>query len=349
MNQNPGTENTCYPQNDYYYDHESGSYKKRGASSPAGSSSNDRKESENGGGTALTALSLALAGLFIRLFPFGFILDFCALCLGIYAFVRKRRRALAAAAVIFSLFSLFSSGAFFIFTHRIGGIRPPSETQTEDTRSDSPETGQPGALSAEESERQAAQERDSNLTREEYALSDQLLVFFENGNLTDVNLHMNVIFYDGDDQMLSIEERYLNSIPAGGRSVISIPAPRDQDYAPVAYDHYEFIVESEEIDPSYECRNYGASLEIASNIGSDGSVLAAVANPAGLTFNNVELACIYYQAGQPAGITTQYIHDLAEQGVVKFSTPYISTPDGSVLLSFDSYEILVLETDYNID
>ena len=77
--------------------------------------------------------------------------------------------------------------------------------------------------------------------------------------------------------------------------------------------------------------------------------LAAVANPAGLTFNNVELACIYYQAGQPAGITTQYIHDLAEQGVVKFSTPYISTPDGSVLLSFDSYEILVLETDYNID
>ena len=87
MNQNPGTENTCYPQDDYYYDHESGSYKKRGASSPAGSSSNDRKESENGGGSALTALSLALAGLFIRLFPFGFILDFCALCLGIYAFV----------------------------------------------------------------------------------------------------------------------------------------------------------------------------------------------------------------------------------------------------------------------
>ena len=349
MNQNTGTENTRYPQDDYYYDQVSGSYKKREASSPTGSTSSDRKESENGGGAALTALILALIGLFPGHFPFGFVLDFCALCLGIYAFVRRRKRALAAAAIAFSLFSLFSSGASFIFTHPIGGIWPSSETQEEVPRSDSPEAGQSDALSAEEAERQAAQERDANLSRKEYALSDQLIVFFENKNLTDVNLHMNVVFYNRDGQMLSIEERYLNSVPAGGRSVISIPAPRDRDYAPVAYDHYEFIVESEEIDPSYECHNYGASLEIASNIGSDGSVLAAVTNPTGLTFNNVELACIYYQAGQPAGITTQYIHDLAEQGVVKFSTPYISTPDGSVLLSFDSHEILVLETDYDID
>ena len=145
--------------------------------------------------------------------------------------------------------------------------------------------------------------------------------------------------------MLSIEERWRSSCPAGGRSAVTIPAPADQDNKPVPYDHYELTMESEEIDPDYDCINYGSSLDIVSNVGVDGNILVSVTNSSERTFSGIELACIYYRDGTPVGMATQYLDGLSDQAAVTFFTPYDSRTDPPDSITFDNHDLQLHRTD----
>lgn len=360
-NEKKNDSNFTYDMQDaYYYDDATGSFKKRTDEKKPDAAGEGQHGSGNGGGAAFLSLLAAIAGVCATASPLGLLLDICAILLAVYALVRRQHRKTAAAGILISVFSVAASFLLFppfegtgflsgylssatddMATENMASEETPRAEALADTGSD--------ALSPEELESQETEQRNAAITIREYPLSNNLLLICENENLTDVNLRFQVIYYDTDGQMLSIEERWRSSCPAGGRSAVTIPAPADQDNKPVPYDHYELTMESEEIDPDYDCINYGSSLDIVSNVGVDGNILVSVTNSSERTFSGIELACIYYRDGTPVGMATQYLDGLSDQAAVKFFTPYDYSTDTPESITFDNHEILVLRTDYSME
>ena len=348
-----------FMQDDYYYDEATGSFKKRADTKRPGSSDKEAPEKKHGGTAAFLSLLTALIGVCAAASPLGLLLDICAILLAVYALVRRQHKATAVAGILISAFSVAASLLLFIpfrgtgflsgylSSATVGTATENAAAEETSLPSDSADTGS-DALSPQEMEKQKTAERNAAITIREYPLSDDLLLICENANPTDVNLRFQAIYYDADGQMLSIEERWRTSCPAGGRSAVAIPAPADQENNPVPYDHYALTMESEEIDPDYDCINYGSSLDIVSNVGVDGNVLVSITNSAERTFTGIELGCIYYQDGSAVGMATQYLDGLSDQAAVKFFTPYDYSADTPECITFDSHEILVLRTDYSM-
>lgn len=344
---------------DYYYDETTGSYKKR---TPQGAGDRQENPSEKRkGNAALFSLVLAIASFLFLSLPLGFPMVVCAILLGIYALIRRQSKRTALAGIFLSF---LSAAGWLIFSLHIAGsgslsghlssatdsAAAENHAVVEETpRQDAPADAGSDAPDPEELERQETEKRNAAVTIREYPLSDSLLLICENGNLTDVNLYFQVIFYDAGGQMLSIEERWRDSCPAGGRSAVTLRAPMDQENTPVPYDHYELTMESEEADPNYDCINYGSSLDIVSNVGVDGNVLVSVTNSTERTFTSIELACIYYQGAEAVGMATQYLSGLSDHAAMEFFTPYNYTADIPEPITFDRHEILVLGTDYSME
>ena len=348
-----------FMQDDYYYDEATGSFKKRTDTKRPGSSAREASGKKHGTAAFLSLLT-ALIGVCAAASPLGLLLDICAILLAVYALVRRQHKATAVAGILISAFSVAASLLLFIpfggtgflsgylSSATVGTATENAAAEETSLPSDSADTGS-DALSPQEMEKQKTAERNAAITIREYPLSDDLLLICENANPTDVNLRFQAIYYDADGQMLSIEERWRTSCPAGGRSAVAIPAPADQENNPVPYDHYALTMESEEIDPDYDCINYGSSLDIVSNVGVDGNILVSVTNSSERTFSGIELACIYYRDGTPVGMATQYLDGLSDQAAVKFFTPYDYSTDTPESITFDNHEILVLRTDYSME
>ena len=333
-NEKKNDSNFTYDMQDaYYYDDATGSFKKRTDEKKPNAAGEGQHGSGNGGGAAFLSLLAAIAGVCAAASPLGLLLDICAILLAVYALVRRQHRKTAAAGILISVFSVAASFLLFPPFEGTGFLSGYLSSATDGTATENAaaeETSLPSvsadtgsdALSPQEMEKQKNAERNAAITIREYPLSDDLLLICENANPTDVNLRFQAIYYDADGQMLSIEERWRTSCPAGGRSAVAIPAPADQENNPVPYDHYALTMESEEIDPDYDCINYGSSLDIVSNVGVDGNVLVSITNSAERTFTGIELGCIYYQDGSAVCMATQYLDGLSDQAAVKFFTPY---------------------------
>lgn len=345
---------------DYYYDEATGSYKKRAPHGTGNRPNRPENPSAKKKETAASfSLLLAIASFFFLSSPLEIPLVVCAILLGIYALIRRQNKGFALTGIFLSflsvtgwlIFSLSVAGTGFLSGYLSSGTDNSTANtgEVEETpRAAAPNDAGSGTLSPEEAQRQEEEERNASITVEAFPLPDSLLLICKNDNLTDVNLHFSVIFYDADGQMLSIEERWRDDCPAGGRSAVSIPTPTDQGNRPVPYDHYELSMNSEDTDPDYDCVNYGSTLEISSNVGVDGNVLVSVSNPTDRSFTGIELACIYYQGTEPVGMTTQYL-DPSTTMAVEFYTPYNYTAESPERITFDRHEILVLSTMYNLE
>lgn len=176
----------------------------------------------------------------------------------------------------------------------------------------------------------------------EYVLPEELLFLCINDNSVTVDINVNVVFFDEAGQLLSIEDAAVWSCGPGERAVATARLPHDTEYNRIPFDHYDLEVTVEETSESMLRKNYGPELTITSNIGTEGTVLAMVENPTGITFYRVRLICLYYQGDNVMGYSTNYLENLSDREAVEFYTP--NDPELNPI-PFDDYKILVTDTE----
>ena len=176
---------------------------------------------------------------------------------------------------------------------------------------------------------------------QEYLLPEELLFLYVNDNSISVDINVNVVFFGEDGQLLSVEEQGVWSCGPGETAIATVRLPHDAEYQPVPFERYERKLTVKETSASMLQKNYGKELLITSNIGAEGTVLAMVENPTGITFSHVRLVCLYCQGDNVVGWRANYLEDLADREAIEFYSP---TDSEANPISFDSYRILVTDT-----
>ena len=166
---------------------------------------------------------------------------------------------------------------------------------------------------------------------------------YENSNDVDVDLDADVVFYNTDGSILSVENGYIWGCAANGKAVVEVPAPTNDNYDPLPYDHYDIAITATAVDTAYTAPNYSNEFDIQSSSDASGTVYATISNPTGLTFDSVDLACIYYADGEVIGISFDYLYDIGKSGEAEFLGPHDVEYRA---LPYDDYEIIVNNTYY---
>ena len=179
------------------------------------------------------------------------------------------------------------------------------------------------------------------VTIESYATPRDLVVIANNTSDEFIYIMLDVIFYDAEGKMLSMQESSFGQCAPGQKLAGYVLSPRDTEGNFVPFDHYEIRkdIEERELREGYEY--YGDQFIIESNISVDGSVLADISNPTGLYFNSLTLRCIFYNADEAVGISIETSSGFGEEDVFKFYPPYDADFQQ---LSFDRYEIYINST-----
>ena len=220
------------------------------------------------------------------------------------------------------------------------------DTLTEDGQSvpeeSSAEAGPSGDVYETEAETEPETAALSELVSvETYDTPRDIVLIVNNGSESYIYAMFDVIFYDADGNMMSMQETSVGECAPGQRVAGTVLSPRDRDGNLIAYDHYELRkdIEEREVREGYEY--YGDQFLIESNIAVDGSVLADIKNPTSLQFDSVSLSCIFYSGDQAVGISNDSSSEFAEEEIFKFYPPYDA---GFKQLDFDRYEIIINST-----
>ena len=220
------------------------------------------------------------------------------------------------------------------------------DTLTEDGQSvpeeSSAEAGSSGDVYETEAETEPETAALSELVSvETYDTPRDIVLIVNNGSESYIYAMFDVIFYDADGNMMSMQETSVGECAPGQRVAGTVLSPRDRDGNLIAYDHYELRkdIEEREVREGYEY--YGDQFLIESNIAVDGSVLADIKNPTGLQFDSVSLSCIFYSGDQAVGISNDSSSEFAEEEIFKFYPPYDADFNQ---LDFDRYEIIINST-----
>lgn len=220
------------------------------------------------------------------------------------------------------------------------------DTLTEDGQSvpeeSSAEAGPSGDVYETEAETEPETAALSELVSvETYDTPRDIVLIVNNGSESYIYAMFDVIFYDADGNMMSMQETSVGECAPGQRVAGTVLSPRDRDGNLIAYDHYELRkdIEEREVREGYEY--YGDQFLIESNIAVDGSVLADIKNPTGLQFDSVSLSCIFYSGDQAVGISNDSSSEFAEEEIFKFYPPYDADFNQ---LDFDRYEIIINST-----
>ena len=182
-----------------------------------------------------------------------------------------------------------------------------------------------------------------SLSMETYVMKDQLFILCTNNGDRMADVELSAVFYDADDTMMSIEEGYLNYLNPGQTNVLTVYCPRDTEFNPVSFDHYElsYVVEESSADPG-ERKYYGDQFTITSNVGVDGTILCDIENPTGLVFENVWFYCIFYNEGQPVWYYQNMVDELSERALIDLD---LARDDETYQpVPFDDYRIIVGNT-----
>ena len=220
------------------------------------------------------------------------------------------------------------------------------DTLTEDGQSvpeeSSAEAGPSGDVYETEAETEPETAALSELVSvETYDTPRDIVLIVNNGSESYIYAMFDVIFYDADGNMMSMQETSVGECAPGQRVAGTVLSPRDRDGNLIDYDHYELRkdIEEREVREGYEY--YGDQFLIESNIAVDGSVLADIKNPTGLQFDSVSLSCIFYSGDQAVGISNDSSSEFAEEEIFKFYPPYDADFNQ---LDFDRYEIIINST-----
>ncbi len=198
-----------------------------------------------------------------------------------------------------------------------------------------------GAEESQASELSEA-ELEAGISYETHMLEREFLLMVTNNNSITVDIDINVPFYGGNGEMLTLEYGAVRCCQPGEIGIARIQLPRDPSANPVAYDHYDLDFNVSETWEEQYTENYGSSFTITSNVGIDGNILAKVENPTGIHFSSVDFFCLLYRGGEVMGYADTTLFDLTDEGFFEFNLPFTLDPEDS---SFDGHQILVLETD----
>lgn len=274
------------------------------------------------GKQAAACLILSLIGFCTGVFFIGIALDVLAVILGILSLSGgKPRKGMAVAGILIAVLSvLFTIGVYYLIGRSIREFDSASvsmEGYVDET----------GLL--------------ESITTEEYVTRSGLLLIYENGNAVETNLDISVAYYDENDSLEYLASGYLWGCAAQGSAAILIEPPHDKNYEQVPYDHYEILTRPSLTDHEYYGRNRADELEIKSNIGSMNTVVASLTNPTGVTFDSVDLICIFYKDGIPVGASNSFIFDCRRKETVEFQPPVDENYED---LPYDDYEIIINST-----
>lgn len=288
--------------------------------------------SNRNSGLAIACLVLGILGFLSGIIFVGIALDVLAIILGIISLIQNsRKKGLPIAGMVLAFLSILLT---FLVYYAIG-ISQDRSARGLDQEVYVPTT----------EEKATSSMLMPNIAQKDYAAPQSLILIYENKNTVDVQMEITVTYYDENDDLLFLRNTYIRSCAAGGKAAIDVSYPYDRDYNDIPYSHYEITALAKEVDYRYYSQNYGTQFQIKSNPGSQGSVLASIANPTGITFDSVELMCVYYKDGSAIGLSSQYISDMGKTANVEFSVPYDSDYHE---LEYDDYEIIINSTNnYN--
>ena len=176
---------------------------------------------------------------------------------------------------------------------------------------------------------------------ESYKTPRDLVTIITNNSDSYVYIMLDVIFYDAEGNMLSMQEDSVGECAPGQRVAGYVLSPRTNEGVLIDYETYEIRpdIDERELRPGHEY--YGDQFIIESNIAVDGSVLADISNPTGLYFDSLTLCCIFYSGEEVVGISIDSSSGFGEEDVFKFYPPYDADFQQ---LSFDRYEIIINST-----
>ena len=306
------------------------------------------EEAERPAGTGMFAAAgsvCALAALFWVSGPMRVILLICGLVCGVIGVTgKKKNRGLAAVCIGLTVYGLVSALPYYFIMgyldqsqEAVNGTLANGEPAEEDFEAGT----RPLETEPETTEETPAADVMDSLTAETIVTPRELLILFENHGDVPADIHGEVVFYGENGEMLSLEERWSDPCWPDGRAMLSVYLPHDEDFQFVPFDSYEIRLDAEEAEEDEASRYFGNELEIVSNVGTEGTVLASISNPTGQVFRMVQMICLYYKDGEAVGYVPCIINEVEEEAVAEFGRP---TDEHYKTLEFDDYEILVMST-----
>ena len=197
-----------------------------------------------------------------------------------------------------------------------------------------------GAEESQASELSEA-ELEAGISYETHMLEREFLLMVTNNNSITVDIDINVPFYGGNGEMLTLEYGAVRCCQPGEIGIARIQLPRDPSANPVAYDHYDLTLMCRKPGRNITQKTTAAPLP-SRPMWALTEHLAKVENPTGIHFSSVDFLCLLYRGGEVMGYADTTLFDLTDEGFFEFNLPFTLDPEDS---SFDGHQILVLETD----
>ena len=159
----------------------------------------------------------------------------------------------------------------------------------------------------------------------------KLVVFAKNNNKVNIDLTIEVEFYDANGTLVGSDKESLYSVGAGSEVAVEL---YDTPESFTKYDIYtDATVES-------ITKSYADSIEISHN--KTENVVAQVKNNSNDVISAMQVAVVYYQGDKVVGYDYGYESDIkpGRSGNFNFSNPYNNNYDD---IDFDNYKIFVNE------
>jgi hypothetical protein len=176
-----------------------------------------------------------------------------------------------------------------------------------------------------------------NISYEPVELSDRLLLILQNNNKVNIQAEIEVLYYDGNDAVISTEKNYVWTFETGKKSVTYARYPLDDNYNPMAYSRYEVKITASVDYVSQDKIIDGISLQ--SNKGAN-SLIVTVTNDSDEDISSVDLSVLFYVGGKIVDCSNGYLYDVlaGESKSDEISEPYDKNYDK---LPYDDYEIII--------
>jgi hypothetical protein len=186
------------------------------------------------------------------------------------------------------------------------------------------------------------EEAASNITYDIVELQDRLLLILQNKNKVNLELEVEVTYYDDNKAVLSTEKGFLWTFESGRNAVISLSYPLDDKYNRVAFNEFNIKVTA---DLEYTSQDKVIDvISVESNKGSK-NLIATLTNNSDEDISSMDLVALFYKNEVIVGYSMDFIYDIAagESKSAEFYEPYDENYDK---IEYDDYEIIINEASF---
>lgn len=179
-------------------------------------------------------------------------------------------------------------------------------------------------------ETKATEKLEKNITSSG-ALTERgkLVVFAKNNNKVNIDLTIEVEFYDENGTLVGSDKEYLSSVGAGSEVAVEMYE------TPSSFSKYDIYTDAK---VETITKSFVNDLEISHN--KTENVVAQVKNNSDEVISAMEVAIVYYQGEKVVGFDYGYESDVkpGRSGNFNFSNPYNNNYDD---ISYDNYKIFI--------